>query len=507
MCRLQILLKSRYKVNLLLGIVVLFCLFYGCEEKMQNESEVEIHFHTSGDVPFGETVPFIVEQMFNHAVYYNKYSLFSSIIRKSKNSWIFELKKNIYFESLSERWEASSKDLYFSITKYFVTGEGYELKNFFKDIIGLNVRNKIEISDAYNIPGIKIIDRYKIEITSKKSNTRLIKALEDGPFILLSEKAFRKDYKTLKRYPIGIGPYKVIYVNYKTGETRLKLKKDFIKQSPKAPRNVVIFGDDSHKGDIFFKDMWDIDKKDFRRVSTKFPYVTMGIFFNYNLKISQNLDFRKSLALAFKRDEIVEGFQELRANNQPICVGKPGRMESPENYDLKLSRTLMKRSLKEADMPREMDVIFAGQSYNEMKKGYNLKIKSQIEKTGLKVNFIKEKYGEHEFHTPFFISGISAPDDDPIFIFSIFQKNSIFTNIFPKKDRILSKKIEQLKNIRSIKERYKKSVSLSYYFEENVIMIPLYDLYPTFFFRTSKIKSLGDQPGGIHFIIQNIIMR
>ena len=104
--------------------------------------------------------------------------------------------------------------------------------------------------------------------------------------------------KNKKELAPGLGKYKVVGLNYETGEALIQRKVEV----DGFPKFIRFISSEDQKGDVLWRDNWGDLGSDFKREIINIPYNTTGIFFNYNTKLGNNEKFRKAISLAINRN-------------------------------------------------------------------------------------------------------------------------------------------------------------------------------------------------------------
>ena len=504
-------------IVLALGIIVFVTLKNQYAEK-KVPRDLIVHFSTENLPPWASNADYIANFSFKNAIHTRaalpspnrKQNSIKSVEIVKNNIVEIEIADDLYFERGDEEWKATTEDVKFTLIRTFLISKD---RNRFKDIF-YNIKGFDELDKVINkthglldgraieISGIKILSPTKIRIEVKKDFGKFNRALFELGFYILSPKCFEKDLNIVKGLPCGTGPYKVTAYDKKTSEVRLELRKRFLDDYPKAPKGVVMVTDESNRGDLFWKDMWNIDKSLFEQRIIKNPLGTLGFFFNQKTKLGRSEKFRDAVAAALKRTELVEGFPYLIPNDEIIPKGKSGHITFEGAPDSQYNPERAKKIIKKYFSGRiEVDCEVYGQTDYEMKKTNFTKIKDQLKKVGIIINF-KKPSDSIKFQTPLFIAGIALQNfNNPSFVYSFFRPGSIFDNAYPKNDRKFNKLFDRIevKNSDSLSD-------ISYYFSDKNYMVPLWDLYSNYLYRKGLIRSLGSQRGGLSFHIARIIM-
>jgi len=505
-------LKIKYTLLILLGLASF--ILHSKEMDHEKTNDLYVHFSTAKELPWASGANYISNFAFKNAVH-TKASLPSSnrkrnLIKKvkivAKNTLELELADDLYFELQDQEWKATTEDFKFTLIRPFLISKD---KNRFKEIF-LNIKGFEQLENIkgnvdwrkLEFEGLKILSNEKIRIEVKKDFSKFNKTLLEMGFYVLSPKCFDESGKNVLGFPCGTGPYKVQSFDKDTAEVRLLLRNRFRENYPLAPVKVVIITDDSNRGDILWKDMWDIDKSQYNHRIIKNPLGTIGFFFNLQTEFGKSEAFRDAVAAALNRTEITEGFPSLLANDALIPHGKKGHINfknSPNSqYDPARAKMLIKKYF---GGKVEVDCEVYGQTEYELKKSNFTKIKDQLKSVGIIINY--KKYDpKNKYKTPLFIAGMALQDfSNPSFVYSFFREGTIFKNSYPKYDKefdLLYRNID-IKNSSTL-------FDIADYFYRRNYIVPLWDLYSNYFYKKGVVKSLGDQKGGLSFHLLKVQM-
>ena len=516
--------KKEFRIILILCFSCLFAISCGSDTKSNSTQNIEgfkmddkntltIHFSADGRLPFDWYASWITNDSFMRAVYGTLTSVTPNGLFYTDNSSIldlvdtnnsdstkiiFRLKQGLYFKSGERQIEATAYDLKFSYSiPFFLKNTDIFEKSDLLKIVGMD---EIVPGDTYSeqkVKGIKILDKYTIEIDLKFPDPNFITNLSTSKYPIVSEFFYLNKGKNL--LSPGLGKYQIDSLNQHNGEVILKRKVHL----DNYPDFVKFISSDDQRGDILWKDMWgNLDSK-FKKETIEVPYGTLGIFFNYNTKLSKNKNFREAINLAINRKILCDSFGYLIPNEQVLPNDYWGRIDVEEKQDIQKAKKLLK-NIKEIPNPLEIKVY--GQSEEEIKKPYFLTLKSQLEEVGLNIKFIVDS-GSEDPDSILFISGIAVPYKDPAAVFQFFVDGSFYANGYPKNDLYMKDTLKKLISSSLDKEKLKYAKDISSHLYFNNYFIPLWDLLSLFNVNTERVLSLGEQPGGMRFDISNVKLK
>ena len=339
-------------------------------------------------------------------------------------------------------------------------------------------------------------------IKLKKFDPSFIEKISSFGISLVSIKTVNEDYFSWKKWPVGVGAYRVIFSDPETGETILEKRSD--SKFPDAQKYVRFISSNDNEGDIFWKDMWDLDPGKYKREILKVSYGTLGIFFNFESELGKNENFRKAISLVINRDDLVNHLDSIVKNSEMIPTSILGRADIDKKKNLSLAKEYIKKVPKPL-LENIIEINIFGQNREAINKQNFIRLKNQIEELGLKISF-KLDDDKLKLDSPMHIVGIQAAQKDPSFVFGYFRKGSFYKNSYPKDDKFIKDNFSKLMNSIDIQEKSMISQKLSTYLTESAIVVPLLDLYSLYLYDSKKIDiaTFHSQPGGMRFKIWEI---
>jgi hypothetical protein len=472
--------------------------FFSIKSFATEESILYVHLDTATELPWMPSSNYISYFTFKNAIHTkasfpssDKENIVKEVKFVSNNVLEIELFDYLHFIRAEEEWNARSEDFKFTLIRPFLSSK---TPTPFKDVVSqikgfenLNDLKGQENWEKIQIPGLTILSPYKIRLEVKGDALHFAKDFFALDFYLLSPKCFKDDLKEVKDFPCGTGPYKVSFFDKDTGEVKISLRTPYLKAYPLAPRHVVFQKKENNEGDIYWKDMWPIDKSYYERHQISHPFGTFGFFFNFQTKLGSSQAFREAISAVLDRKELTDGFDYLKANDTLIPHGKVGHVDlkNLNKYNPKKAQKIIK---KHWNGKLEVDCEVYGQSDDALSKPYFTKIQSQLKEVGILLRFTKPNPA-FKYKTPLFLAGFAHKDfKDPKFVYSFLRKGSVFKNAYPPKDPTFENLFQKL-NLHPPKSWER----MAYYVAQKNYMIPLWDLYPVYFSRKSKVKSIGNQ--------------
>ncbi|KAB8033639.1 hypothetical protein GCL57_02725 [Fluviispira multicolorata] len=377
-------------------------------------------------------------------------------------------------------------------------------------LINIKGSEKINPADTYKsglVEGVKILSRNSLSVTPSAPNPSFMYTLTRSNNSLVPLEEFEKDLLNWKKWPIGVGPYKIIDEDKINRTYTLELID--IKNYPNAPKKIIFEQERKYKPDITLKDLISFKDQSFIKTKLTAPTGVRIFSFNYSSKLGNNPDFRKAVNLALHRNEIVrETYSVTYPLNEMVIKGGIGRINSLEKYNLEESQKLFKKVLEKQNdsifkIPYSPDHEYLGNKYKEI-------IKKQLNDAGLKVEFVLSTNLWNPFvgefiNSPFRLHGKGADFYDPLMTFTMFKKGSPLINGYPNDDQ-LEQLMEEAKESPNRDVLASNVEKLSQYFLDNNTVITLFEIPAIAYYNPHKIKSVGEQFGGQTFHLANIIM-
>jgi len=426
-----------------------------------------------------------------------------------KYSWDFKhqhykliLKDNLYFQNGRK---VTAKDFEFSILRFFFTKEANIASTFMSNLLGTE---KIQRGQPYQsgaIEGIKILDDKTIILKPAKYNPNFLYTFALADYALVPQEELQQDLLTWKTWPIGSGPYKVKSFDEKTGIYHLKLDKE--KEYPNAPKKILFESNYIYEPDLTLKDKEAAVSKKYKKETMLASFYIRLLNFNFSSNLGKDLDFRKAVSFALSQSKISRAtIPKTQPLYETIPIGGIGRINVGELHNIDEAKKLFKKVLGENydntifKIPYTPD-IYLGEEYLNI-------IKKQLSLAGFKVEFVKTTNLWNPFNnefkdSPMYLCSQGADFIDPLVSFSKYRKGGPAADRYPS-DPELGALIEETKdsnNRNLLNERLK---LISNYFHEYKIVIPLFNVPTTVYYKANKIKNVGDQFGGATFYLFHV---
>lgn len=414
-------------------------------------------------------------------------------------SYELTLRKNLKFHN--DR-KVTSKDLEFSILRGFFTPRGSWFKSFFNNIEGIETLKGKKQFKSGMVSGVKILDGLRVKVRLKRPNPSFLHSIARTTFSLVPIEEMNSDYDSWKRFPVGCGNYKVEKVDSKNnvhltyvGDNGNTAKKVILSPNGIQPNSDVILTSPSKSKDI---DLF--HSKNAARVTS--------IYFNYKNKIAQNANFRKALDLIIDRTKLTKGVNAYKPTNEYLASHFWGRIEKYDNQDVEYAKRLLS-SVQGLDLKKTYKVPVFNSFFGNAQLGkYLQELESQFSHVGLKIQFYdtdKKFISTEDKDSLFKILSMGADVVDPTVLFSLIR--SPFKQHFPEGDEKYFDLLIKAESAHSLDQRVIALKALSKHMYENRYVVPLFERKSAIGINKSKIKSLGEQNGGIAFYLDRITIQ
>ncbi|WP_186645655.1 ABC transporter substrate-binding protein [Fluviispira vulneris] len=418
--------------------------------------------------------------------------------------YILKLKPNLKFHNGRV---VNSQDLEFCLLRPYLAKNANESSTLFMNIFGLD---KIKRGDTYKsgmVEGIKIINNTTITVKPKAPNPTFLYTISRPNYSLVPFEEFLPDLLTWKKWPVGVGNYKIKDADIENGIFTLELVNNELKNAPK-----IVYFETKNKNnpDIFFEGFPSFKKENYIEEKISGYSSKRVISFNFNSKLGSDLNFRKAVELALDREVIARKTTlDSEALYEVIPPNNIGRINIKSEKNLEKAKLLFKQSLgddynkKVFLIPNTIDEIIGIEYKNEVKK--------QLADAGLKVEF--KTYSktfnvfENEFsHAPFRLKSQITDFYEPILFFTFFKSTSRLIQ-----ERPIDKKFDDLFTDAQLSPSIDilniKLKELSSYVDSEKLQITLFALPAKVFYNKNKIQSVGSQAGGSILRLSNIKLK
>lgn len=414
-------------------------------------------------------------------------------------SYELTLRKNLKFHN---NRNVTSKDLEFSILRGFFTPKGSWFKSFFNNIEGIDILKGKKQFKSGIVSGVKIVDDLRIKVKLKRPNPSFLHSIARTTFSLVPIEEMNSDYDSWKRFPVGCGNYKVDNVDSDNNVhlTYIGNNQDVAKKIVLSPNGINTNSDVILTSPSKSKNIDLFHSKNAARVTS--------IYFNYKNTIAKNTNFRKALDLIIDRAKLTKGISAYKPTNEYLASHFWGRIEKYDNQDIAYAKRLL-GSVQGLDLDTTYKVPVYNSFFGNAQLGkYIQELEKQFLLAGLKLKFFDtdEKFiSSSDTSSLFKILSMGADVVDPTVLFSLIR--SPFKQHFPENDEKYFDLLIKAESAHSLDQRVIALKALSQHMYENRYVVPLFERKSAIGINKTKIKSLGEQNGGIAFYLDRITIQ
>ncbi len=414
-------------------------------------------------------------------------------------SYELSLRKNLKFHN---NRKVTSKDLEFSILRGFFTPKGSWFKSFFNNIEGIDTLKGKKQFKSGMVSGVRIIDDFRIKVKLKRPNPSFLHSIARTTFSLVPIEEMNSDYDSWKRFPVGCGNYKVVKV-----DSANNVHLSYVGTNNDVAKNIIL----SPNG---IKDNSDIiltspsENNNIDLFHSKNAARVTSIYFNYKNKLAQNSNFRKALDLLIDRSKLTKGIDAYKPTNEYLASHFWGRIEKYDNQDVAYAKRLLS-SLQGLDLTKLYKIPVFNSFFGNAQLGkYLNELEGQFLQAGLKIQFYdtdKKFISSDDKESLFKILSMGADVVDPTVLFSLIR--SPFKQHFPENDEKYFDLLVKAESAHSLDQRVIALKALSKHMYDNRYVVPLFERKSAIGINEAKIKSLGEQNGGIAFYLDRITIQ
>lgn len=417
----------------------------------------------------------------------------------NKKAYVLVLREKLKFHN--GRY-ATAKDLEFSLVRGFFS----EKRSFYNTYIGNieGIENAVGKKYASGlIDGVKITGPYHVEVKLKNPNPSFLHSLSNPYFSLVPQEEIDETLLGWKRFPVGVGPYKIKEPGFKDGLLTLER----LGNEKEIPHEIKVFTTNLEK-------KYDLSLLDENHVTSpkaffpELPGSVTALFFSRLNPLGANIHFRRATSYLIDRESILSKVAGASATDQILPRHFWGRSASLSEKNLEKARheiSLVPKELREKEWTF---LVFGGVNASKNSVHISKEIERQLGEIGIRV---KAKDSNDKFLTKaqaedniFELTGRVTDYIDPLIMFASFRRNGHAPYLSPENDVHFEKLYEKASLEQLREERVETIRSISDYVKDNVICLPLLERRAAIYFNTQKIKSLGQQMHGFSVTLQNI---
>ncbi len=411
-------------------------------------------------------------------------------------SYFLKLKDNLIFHNGRK---ATSKDLEFTLLRGFFSSDKSFFHTYLGNIQGVRDIKKGEHFTSGKVNGVKIIDDLTLEIKLIGQNPSLFHSLSAPYFSLVPREELKDDYLTWKKYPVGVGPYKV----EKGFDGKVTIVSRFSKTA-KFDKIYLYSSNEKPEYDISLDKLGSLDE-----VYSKLPMCVRVFDFSNKHPLGRNKNFKILVSSILNRITISDSkIASSTTGILPSHFWGQSDLKSGSYTDEELIEMAKALNLKEISV-----IVYAGSVLSEKHKYYISKVKDAFDKYGVSIRFEPnpEKFVSLETSSKYSLRfwGIVADYVDPLIMYSAYRKighNIHYSPIGADLDSYESLYLEAEK-APTFSERLKTVKKLNEFSQKNIVQVPIAEEKNIFYVNNKTIESLGYQPNPLTLNFDRVMVK
>jgi ABC-type transport system substrate-binding protein len=399
---------------------------------------------------------------------------------------------------------ATAEDLEFSLVRGFFSTHHSFYRTYIGNIEGIDgvVGKKYQ---SGMVTGVRVTGPLTVEVKLRAPNPAFLPSLVNPYFSLVPREALEDNYMAWKRYPIGVGPYRVEEPGFHDGMLTL-VKVDPAKA---GPLRVTVYTKDV----LPAYDVSILKDDDVKNSEAFYPELSGAIatlFLSRLNPLGSNPHFRKALVHLIDRNAFVAGIPGTSPARQMLPERFWGRDEIADKYDLAAARREI--ALIPEDLRKKPWHFALFMGANKTPTGEHLKteLTRQFKAVGLDITPIDttEKFTSKEsaLANPIIIASRITDYVDPLIMLQSFRSNGPDPYLTAEHDPEFERLFAAAAMSKNREDRVSTVRQLSRYLVDQVFCVPVIERrYPVFY---DKMRvSLGHQPLPIALTIASLGLR
>jgi oligopeptide transport system substrate-binding protein len=422
---------------------------------------------------------------------------------EESKTYHLKLKNNLVFHNGRK---VNSFDLEFSLLRGFFS----QKRSFYEIYIGnIAGTENIKLGEKFKsgkVSGIKILSDLEISIKLKRDNPSFLHSLVNPFLALVPQEEFEEDLITWKKFPVGVGPYKV--VNDFDGK---KIKLERLDKTKKHIEFVNLYttSDPKVSYDILAIMPDEFDSKNYTEYLSSLPIATAGFYFIFGNKLSDDINFRKAIHHGLNRKELIDGFPELSITYEMLPSQTWGRANLKDPYNPKMAKDYLRKVDSKLISGTIEGMVFGNKIIPKRSQLLIKRIEESLAAIGLKIKMIPstEKFLSKESAKKIYFnfSGMVSEHIDPLIMFGAFRSNSAFEYFKPIGGDPHFDKLYLDAALAIQKEARVNSIqTMSSYLDKMSYFVPYAEKKMIYWIKKNRFKSLGMQTQSLFLSIDEI---
>ena len=422
----------------------------------------------------------------------------------TSQEYVLEMKENLYFHN---NRLATLDDLEFSLLRHHYAAGGQIRKGFLGTVVGINKIAELNLKKYERgiVAGIKQETPNKLRIKLESPDPDFLYKFTNWRFSLVPMEELKDNLLDWKKYPVGVGPYKVLEPGFQNDHMRLqKFDQTLIEAADEL--NIYTKVKEGVQYDISVIDI----HPGFQSFYTKDPVLQLGLTFVNANELGNNLNFRKFIQTAINSKELEKLSKVYKSVNEDIFDLNHinttwGTKRFKLEYNPKLAKIYFKKIPKHLREKEWLGTVYSGSNEIIGDKVYFLEeIKKQLANYGFKIKYVifNDQHLPKELaeKTAFDVGYYKVEPYNYLYRFARLLQSA--QDIYPRP--LYDAKLEELyDNALHAKSREEKFIlvnKLNNYVHEKAYWFPLVECGRGIYYNPSTIKAVSKNENDLLFL-------
>ncbi|WP_158998085.1 ABC transporter substrate-binding protein [Pigmentibacter ruber] len=430
----------------------------------------------------------------------------------TNQEYVLEMKENIYFHN---NRIATLDDLEFSLLRHHYATGGQIRKGFLGTVVGINKIAELNLKKYVRgiVVGIKQEIPNKLRIKLENPDPDFLYKFTNWRFSLVPMEELKDNLLDWKKYPVGVGPYKVLEPGFQNGHMRL-LKYD---QTLTEAADVLNIYTEVKKGVEYDISVIDIHPG-FQSFYTKDPVLQLGLTFVNANELGNNLNFRKFIQAAINSKELEKLSKVYKSVNEDIFdlnhVNTTwGTRRFKLEYNPSLAKIYFNKIPKHLREKEWLGTVYSGSNEIIGDKVYFLEeIKKQLASYGFKIKYVifNDQYLPKELaeKTAFDVGYYKVEPYNYLYRFARLLQSAQDKYPRPLYDAKLEELYDNALNAKSRDEKFILVNKLNNYVHEKAYWFPLVECGRGIYYNPNTIKAISKNENDLLFLkVDEVVMK
>lgn len=426
--------------------------------------------------------------------------------------YVLEMKENLYFHN---NRLATLDDLEFSILRHHYAAGSVLRKGFLGTVIGIDKIAELGIKKYERglVTGIKQEYPNKLKIKLETSDPDFLYKFTNWRFSLVPMEELKDNLLDWKKYPVGVGPYKVLEPGFQNGFMRLQ---KFDQSLTEAVDELNIYTE-VKEGVVYDLSVIDIHPG-FKSFYTKDPVLQLGLTFVNANELGNNLNFRKFIQAAISSKELEKLSKVYKSVNEDIFNSNHvnttwGTKRFKLEYNPKLAKMYYKKIPKHLKEKEWIGTVYSGSNEIIGDKVYFLEeIKKQLASYGFKIKYaiFNDQYLPKDLaeKTAFDVGYYKVEPYNYLYRFARLLQSS--QDIYPRPlhDAKLEELYDNALRAKTREEKFTLVNKLNNYVHEKAYWMPLVECGRGIYYNPDTVKAVSKKENDLLFLkVSEVILK